>query len=132
MGKKTISPWDDYAERESPDGHYTAVFKNGTEIAMGAPTAGELWIKTSTWEKHLVSDDAAASFVWSDDSCFLAFSKWKHNKSQSLCVLQLSDLAVDESPDEFRVLELKAFSNGKIEGVDSPVYMPYTFSLKYG
>jgi len=106
MKEKPISPWDDYAERKSPDGQYIAVFKKGTEITMGAPTFGELWIKTSAGSDHLVSDNAAASFVWSDDSRFLAFSVWRRNRKQNLCVLQSADMTVDKSPDEFRVLDI--------------------------
>ena len=132
MDTTPISPWVDRAERQSPDGCHIAVYQNGMEVAMGAPTRGELRVTTPIGDGHLVADDAAASFVWSNDSRFLAFSKWRSNMKQSLCVLQLADMTVDESPDEFIVLELRGFSDGKIEGVDSPVHMPRTFSLKYG
>jgi len=98
---------------------------------MGGPTRGELHVVTQDAVNHLITDEAAASCVWSDDCRFLAFSKWRSNRMQSLCVLKLPNMVIDESPDEFRVLELRSFSDGKINGIDSPVYMPRTFSIKY-
>ena len=109
----------------------TALFENGMEIAMGAPTLGTLSVILSDGRKKIIAEDAAASFVWSDDSRFIAYSRWKENRNQNLCVFKISDLLTDVSPDEFRVLELKKFIDGKIEGVDSPVYQPRTFSLEY-
>jgi hypothetical protein len=38
---------------------------------------------------------------------------------------------IDESPDEFRVPELHSFSEGIIKGIDSPIYQPRIFALKY-
>jgi hypothetical protein len=128
-----ISPWTDQAERTSPDGRYQAIFDKGMEVAMGAPTLGRLRVIRLDEPKgeFLITDDAAASMVWSDDSQFLAFAKWRMNKKQSLCVLRVSNMNIDESPDEFRVLELRSFSGGRIKGIDSPVYQPRTFALKY-
>ena len=132
MNEEPISPWTDHAERASLDGNITAVFRKGREIAMGAPAAGELIIKRPGAKDQVITDDAAASFVWSDDGRFLAFSKWRRDRNQSLCVLSIAEGTVDESPDEFRVLELRAFCNGRIEGVDSPIYMPRAISIQYG
>ena len=131
MNKIPISPWIDRAERKSPDNTMTALFENGMEIAMGAPTRGILSVILSNGKKKVISEDSAASFVWSDDSKFIAYSRWKRNKKQNLCVLKIEDLSTDVSPDEFRVLELRGFTGGRIEGIDSPVYQPRTFSLEY-
>ena len=131
MNEEPISPWTDHAERVSPDGRFVAVFLDGCEVGMGAPTVGKLRLRTPAGAEHLIADDAAASFVWSDDGRFLAYSKWRRNRNQALCVLRVADMKTDESPDDFRVLELRAFVKGKIEGVDSPVYMPRTLSITY-
>ncbi|MFC1467311.1 hypothetical protein ACFLQY_01275 [Verrucomicrobiota bacterium] len=131
MNTEPISPWIDRAERKSPNNTMTALFENGMEIAMGAPTLGTLSVILSDGRKKIVSEDAAASFVWSDDSRFIAYSRWRGNRNQNLCVFKISDLSTDVSPDEFRVLELRNFTEGKIEGIDSPVYQPRTFSLEY-
>jgi hypothetical protein len=125
-----ISPWADKAELWSPDGEYRAIFEHGMEVAMGAPTRGRLKIIGPSGAQ-IVSEDAAASMVWSDDSRFLAFSEWTRNMKQNLCVFRTSDHQIDRSPDEFRVLELKDFREGRILGVDSPVHMPRTFALQY-
>lgn len=130
---KPISPWDEKVELASPDKRHLARFDSDTEIGMGGPPMGRLTIITVAEpdREFLVADNAAASMVWSPDSRFLAFSRWRGNRMQALCVLRLSDFTVDESPDEFRVLELHSFLDGKIAGVDSPIYQPRTFSLKY-
>jgi hypothetical protein len=80
------------------------------EVAMGAPTSGRLRVIRFDESKaeFFITDNAAASMVWSDDSQFLAFSKWRINKKQILCVLRVSSMNIDESPDEFRVLEHQA------------------------
>ena len=132
--KKPISPWDYKAELISPDEKYRAIFDEGAEIAMGAPSRGRLRlieILNPKNETLIEADSAAASMVWSNDSKFLAFSRWRSNKKQSLCVFRVNDSKIDESPDEFIVLELHTFRDSKISGVDSPVHQPRTFSLKY-
>ena len=128
--KSPISPWIDSAEATSPDGKSTARFHDATEVAMGAPTMGMLTVISNS-RSRVVSDRAASSMIWSDDSRFLAFSEWTAGKKQRLCVFRASDGTVRRSPDEFRVLELRGFSDGKICGVDSPIHMPQTFSLAY-
>jgi hypothetical protein len=125
-----ISPWADKAELLSPDGKYRAIFEHGMEVAMGAPTRGILKIIGPSGAQ-ILSEDAAASMVWSDDSRFFAFSEFKRNTKQNLWVFRTSDNQIDRSPEEFCVLELKDFREGKILGVDSPVHMPRTFSFQY-
>jgi hypothetical protein len=129
--EQPISPWVDQAERKSPDNTMTALFENGMEIAMGAPTRGTLSVILPDGGKRIVSENAASSFVWSDDSKFIAYSRWTSGKKQNLCVFKIADLSTDVSPDEFRVLELKDFTKGRISGIDSPVYQPRSFSLEY-
>ena len=131
MNNKPISPWIDQAECKSPDSTMTALFENGMEIAMGAPTSGVLSVILPNGKKHLISDNSAASFVWSDDSKFIAYSRWTRSRKQNLCVFKIESLSTDVSPDEFRVLELHSFNEGKVEGIDSPVHQPRTFSLEY-
>ena len=128
--KTPISPWIDEATATSPNGKLVARFHDGMEVAMGAPTMGTLSVTINGKERQ-ISNRAAASMVWSDDSRFLAFSEWTRSRMQSLCVFRVEDGSVDRSPDEFRVLELRNFTDGRIGGVDSPIHMPQTFSLEY-
>jgi len=125
-----ISPWIDEATATSPDGESIARFHDGMEVAMGAPTMGALTVNRGGVDRE-ISSRAAASMVWSDDSRFLAFSEWTRAKKQNLCVYRVADGTIQRSPDEFRVLELRGFSGGRISGVDSPVHMPQTFALAY-
>ena len=128
--QKPISPWIDEAELWSPDGLHCAVFSEGTEVAMGAPTMGKLKVISEN-KIRVISESAAASMVWSSDSEYLAFSEWKRNKKQSLGVYRISEGRVDRSPDEFSVLELRKFKEGKVFGVDSPIHQPRSFALEY-
>ena len=101
------SAWDYEANVCSSDGKFSAKFE-GCEVAMGAPTLGELRLfvnsehylnlknelsnheKTSSVDQNLVKDDdalqillserATACFLFSEDSKFLAFSEWTADK----------------------------------------------------
>ena len=128
--KTPISAWIDYASDVSPDGESVARYDEAMEVAMGAPTMGTL-VVIRRGREHVVSARAGASMVWSDDSRLLAFSEWTQSMMQNLCVYCVADGSVKRNPEEFRVLELHAFSDGRISGVDSPIHMPRTFSLAY-
>ena len=39
-----ISPWNDSADRTSPDSRFRAIIVNACEVGMGAPTSGMLSI----------------------------------------------------------------------------------------
>jgi hypothetical protein len=128
--QKPISPWIDEAELWSPDGLHCAIFSEGMEVAMGAPTMGRLKV-ISKDKVRMISNGAAASMVWSSDSRYLAYSEWNRNKKQSLNVYRIFEERIDRIPDEFDVLELRDFREGKVVGVDSPIYRPKTFALEY-
>ena len=125
---KPISPWAIGAERVSPDGRFTAHYDDAGEVGMGAPTMGRLTLISGDGER-LITERAAASMVWSDDSKQLAFSEWTKERKQTLCVLDAESGQVSRHPDTFRVLELHGFQAGEITGVDSPIYMPKALSI---
>ena len=107
--------WDYEANACSSDGKFSAKFE-GCEVAMGAPTIGELRLfinskyylnlknellnheKTSSVDQNLVKDDdahqillserATACFLFSEDSKFLAFSEWTADKMQIIKVVR--------------------------------------------
>ena len=150
------SAWDYEANACSSDGNFSAKFE-GCEVAMGAPTLGELRLfinsehclnlknepsnhaKTSLMDKNLVKDDiadqillserATACFLFSDDSKFLAFSEWTADKMQIVKVVRLADMSIKTDNNRKRVVEFLSFDDGLLEILDSPIFMPKNYTL---
>ena len=150
------SAWDYEANACSKDGKFSAKFE-GCEVAMGAPTIGELRLfinsehyinlknefsnhaKTSSMDKNLVKDDdalqillserATACFLFSDDSKFLAFSEWTADKMQIIKVVRLTDMSIKTAEKPKRVVEFLSFDDGLLEILDSPIFMPKNYTL---
>ena len=119
----SISPWDSFAELASPDGRYVATYDNAMEIAMGAPTRGTLTVRQKGQQKPLVVlPDASGSFVWSSDSTALAYPRWTKKRDQNLCILRLPRGQNEVIEGRFDVLQLESFCEGRLIGVDSPIY----------
>ena len=150
------SAWDYEANACSSDGNFSAKFE-GCEVAMGAPTLGELRLfinsehylnlknepsnhaKTSLMDKNLVKDDiadqillserATACFLFSEDSKFLAFSEWTADKMQIVKVVRLADMSIKTDNNRKRVVEFLSFDDGLLEILDSPIFMPKNYTL---
>ena len=150
------SAWDYEANACSKDGKFSAKFE-GCEVAMGAPTLGELRLfinskhylnlknelsnhaKTSSADQNLVKDGSAyqillseratACFLFSDDSKFLAFSEWTADKMQIIKVVCLTDMSIKTAGKPKRVVEFLSFDDGVLEILDSPIFMPKNYTL---
>ena len=150
------SAWDYEANACSNDGKFSANFE-GCEVAMGAPTLGELRLfvnsehhlnlknelsshaKTSSMDENLVKDDdalqillserATACFLFSDDSKFLAFCEWTADKMQIVKIVRLIDMSIKTDNKRKRVVEFLSFDDGLIEILDSPIFMPKNYTL---
>jgi len=151
------SAWDYEANACSSDGKFSAKFE-GCEVAMGAPTLGELRLfinskhylnlknelsnhaKTlSNLDQNLVKDDdalqillserATACFLFSDNSKFLAFSEWTADKMQIVKVVRLADMSIKTDNRRKRVVEFLSFDDGLLEILDSPIFMPKNYTL---
>ena len=150
------SAWDYEANACSSDGKFSAKFE-GCEVAMGAPTLGELRLfinsehyinlknefsnhaKTSSMDKNLVKDDiadqillserATACFLFSEDSKFLAFCEWTADKMQIIKILRLADMSIKTDNKRKRVVEFLSFDDGVLKILDSPIFMPKNFTL---
>ena len=150
------SAWDYEANACSSDGKFSAKFE-GCEVAMGAPTIGELRLfvnsehylnlknelsnhaKTSSVDQNLVKDDdtlqillserATACFLFSEDSKFLAFSEWTADKMQIVKVVRLADMSIKTAGKPKRVVEFLSFDDGVLEILDSPIFMPKNYTL---
>ena len=150
------SAWDYEANACSKDGKFSAKFE-GYEVAMGAPTLGELRLfinskhclnlknelsnheKTSSVDQNLakygsadqilLSERATACFLFSDDSKFLAFSEWTADKMQIVKVVRLADMSIKTDNNRKRVVEFLSFDDGLLEILDSPIFMPKNYTL---
>lgn len=150
------SAWDYEANAYSSDGKFSAKFE-GCEVAMGAPTIGELRLfinsehylnlknellnheKTSSVDQNLVKDDdahqillserATACFLFSEDSKFLAFSEWTADKMQIIKVVRLANMSIKTAGKPKRVVEFLSFNDGLLEILDSPIFMPKNYTL---
>ena len=146
------SAWDYEASACSNDGKFSAKFE-GCEVAMGAPTLGELRLcinsehclnlknelsnhaKTSLMDQNLVKDGislserATACFLFSEDSKFLAFSEWTADKMQIIKVVRLTDMSIKTVGKPKRVVEFLSFDDGLLEILDSPIFIPKNYTL---
>lgn len=150
------SAWDYEASACSNGGKFSAKFE-GCEVAMGAPTIGELRLfinsehclnlknefsnheKTSSVDQNLakygsadqilLSERATACFLFSDDSKFLAFSEWTADKKQIVKVVRLADISIKTVGKPKRVVEFLSFDDGVLEILDSPIFMPKNYTL---
>ena len=148
--------WDYEANACSKDAKFSAKFE-GCEVAMGAPTLGELRLfansehyinlknklsnheKTSSVDQNLVKDGsthqillserATACFLFSDDSKFLAFSEWTADKMQIIKIVRLADMSIKTAGKPKRVVEFLSFDDGVLEILDSPIFMPKNYTL---
>ena len=151
------SAWDYEANACSSDGKFSAKFE-GCEVAMGAPTLGELRLfinskhyinlknelsnhekRLSNLDQNLVKDDdalqillserATACFLFSEDSKFLAFSEWTADKMQIVKVVRLADMSIKTAGKPKRVVEFLSFDDDLLKILDSPIFMPKNYTL---
>ena len=147
------SAWDYEANACSSDGKFSAKFE-GCEVAMGAPTLGELrlfiylnlknellnhaktlsnldqnLVKDGSTHQILLSERATACFLFSDDSKFLAFCEWTADKMQIIKILRLADMSIKTDNKRKRVVEFLSFDDGVLKILDSPIFMPKNFTL---
>jgi hypothetical protein len=125
------SPWNGSAESISPNGRYRAIIDEAVEIGMGAPTSGTLVVSDNFDGGHIYCTlvSCSPSFVWSSDSQAIAVPQWTANRQQHLCIVSIPSGMVRPVAGEFRVMELHAFAQGIVQGVDSPIYMPQSFEI---
>ena len=80
-------------------------------------------------DQILLSERATACFLFSDDSKFLAFSEWTADKMQIVKILRLADMSIKTDNRRKRVVEFLSFDDGKLEILDSPIFMPKNYTL---
>ncbi|WP_373033753.1 hypothetical protein [Sulfurovum sp.] len=101
-----------------------AKIEGAGEIAMGAPTCGVLRVSNG-----IEVEECNPSFVWSDDSQYIAIPHWTPNRKQKIMVIDVAKKKVYLASGVYRVLELYEFINGIIRGIDSPIYEPCKINI---
>ncbi|GMV95619.1 MAG: hypothetical protein AMXMBFR82_53970 [Candidatus Hydrogenedentota bacterium] len=115
----SISPWMDSVKLTSPNGRITATIRDAIEVAMGAPTRGQLILSNG-----ISVPNCNPSIVWSSDSEYLAVPQWTSDRRQRLLVIAICKKQLGYAPDVYDVLHLDAFHSGIITGIHSPIHLP--------
>lgn len=74
----------------SPDGRFYVEFETWSEIGMGGPELGELFVNG---EKLELSTCAIKDWIWHEDSCYLAFVQFLGRRPDRGCI-RVYDLAL--------------------------------------
>ena len=119
-----ISPWHESVHLDSPNGALTASMVSAHEVAMSAPTRGQLEISNG-----VSVDDCNPSIAWSDDSRFLAAPQWTDELDQRLLIISVADGQMRYAPGKYTVLELHSFADGVVRGVLSPAHDPAVLTV---
>jgi hypothetical protein len=116
--------WRRYYRAISPDGHYIAQIDPAYEVSMGNPTSGTLCI---TKGPHI--ERCNPSFLWSDDSQFLAvpqfFGRFGILRRQRLLIVAMEDRRVFASKAIAHYFQPQSFSAGQIVATVEPFKEPY-------
>lgn len=127
-----ISPWSGDADCTSPDGRFRATIFDAIPIAMGGPTRGLLIVTDIQTGREVTRLDSCNPCVaWSNDSAALAVPQWTNDLKQHLCVLFVANGSIRRIAEDFSVLEIQSFENGRIRVIDSPIYMPRTLEISF-
>lgn len=104
------------------------------EIRMGAPTAGTLLITDSADKGRVLVrvESCNPSVVWAADSSALAAPQWTPDLMQRLCIVSMPTRTVRKLNELYGVLELHAFADGVVHGIDSPIHHPRKISVHVG
>ena len=108
---------------KSPNRRHTLSVVRLTEVAMGAPTSGELLV-----DGRVIGRGFGPSAVWSNDSKYFVIPRWS-GRQQELCLYKIEKGELITGRTTYRVLELESLKNGVLEGVDSPIYETQRFSV---
>jgi hypothetical protein len=114
--------WRDFHRAVSPDGQRVAQIDPAREVSMGNPTSGMLCI---TGGPHM--ERCNPSFVWSDDSCYLAVPQYyRFFGRQRLLVISFEDKRVFASKQTEWYFQPETFLHGQLRVTINPFRSPRT------
>lgn len=118
--------WQKSLDLTSPDGKSWAKIENAVEVSMGNPTVGTL-----VTSNGLQVEYCNPSFIWSDDSVYLAVSQYSYSRfwgfgKQRLLVIEIGTNMKWQSPKLAHYIQLESFERGEISIVMNPFKKPNT------
>ena len=118
--------WRRSLRLESPNGLMWAEIKDAIEVSMGNPTIGTL-----TLSSGLMVEKCNPSFIWSDDSMFIAVPQYTYNwfrgiGKQRLLIIDVNENRAWQSPKLAHYIQPETFSNGEVSVTLNPVRKPRT------
>ena len=116
--------WQRSLYLKSPDGTMWAEIKDAIERSMGNPTIGTLVLSTG-----LEVGKCNPSFVWSDDSKFLAVAQYTSNwfggtGRQKLLILNVLENSAWRSPKLAYYIQPESFKDGQVTVTTNPFHKP--------
>ena len=100
-------------------------YSNINEIAMGAPIGGICKLTTSQLNKILIDKWCGGPAIWNQDGLKVAIPIWNNSlfkgTFQRIGIVDLEKQTLIRYKKKFKVLDLIAFNNNLIKGIDSPI-----------
>lgn len=131
MNQTYPTPWN-FANTDgnliSPNQQYKVEFGPLYEIAMGAPLGGCCYLLFEG-QKIKLHDWVGGPIIWEETGNKLALPLWTKQRQQQLAIFDLVTFELTIFQRMYRVLHLTFFSNGQINGIDSPIYNPIDLQL---
>ena len=111
--------WRRSFQLKSPDGMMEARISQATEASMGNPTVGTLELSNG-----FVLNRCNPSFIWSDDSRYLAvpryFTRFALFRRQHLLLIDVVDGCVFTSSKSACYFQPESFRDGKLVVIEEP------------
>jgi hypothetical protein len=103
-----------------------AKIENAVEVSMGNPTIG-----TMTTSTGLQVERCNPSFIWSDDSIYIAVSQYSYSRiwgfgKQRLLIIDVNKNMKWQSPKLAHYIQPDSFERGKISFIMNPFKKPMT------
>jgi hypothetical protein len=114
-----LPPWRRKYEQQSPDGKYTATIYEAWELFMSGPTYGKLFVGDM-----FRIEKCSPTFVWSDDSRYLAVPQWGGAwllRSERLLILDAMEKKIFVSNNKYKLIIVNSFTDGIISLTESPL-----------
>lgn len=112
----------------SPDGKYKIQFGDLYEIAMGGPVSGNCLL-VFQGKKIILNDWTGGPVLCNKESNKIALPIWTENRNQKIGLADVSNWTLSIIREEFSVIHFKHFEKNILNGIDSPISSPSTFSF---
>lgn len=118
--------WQRSLDLTSPDGKMWAKIENAVEVSMGNPTVGTLVTSTGLQIGH-----CNPSFIWSDDSKYIAVPQYSYSRflgvgKQRLLIIDFESNTNLLSPKLAHYIQPETFKHGIISIITDPFKRPLT------